>query len=286
MDRRAVKSCLIAYVPVIHRGYVELFRRFSASHELYLFDTPLIHLFDYLRKEIRALVPQEAKAALTSLIRRDIGLVGPAHLQGINGAHYHVVMPDEDVCVLTAQHYLRDCEVTFERTFLRWDRTNTTAEQPVHYDRMLPVTELDRELLGYAFTEARKSSDWWRQVGAVLVRDGKPLLVAHNSHVPTEYSPYIDGDPRNAFSKGVNIELGTVLHAEKALICEAARRGIRTEGTYLYTTTFPCPPCAKAVAAAGITRCYYREGYTMLDGERDLRDAGVEVILVPEPASK
>lgn len=99
--------------------------------------------------------------------------------------------------------------------------------------------------------------------------------------MPSPHTPYMDGDPRNAFHKGVNIELGTALHAEKGIICEAAKRGISLKGAYLYVTTFPCPPCAKAIVAAGFKRCYYSSGYALLDGESILKESGVEVVYVP-----
>jgi dCMP deaminase len=45
----------------------------------------------------------------------------------------------------------------------------------------------------------------------------------------------------------------------------------------MYVTDFPCPPCAKLIAAAGVKRLYFREGYAVLDGESVLEAAGVEV---------
>jgi dCMP deaminase len=46
----------------------------------------------------------------------------------------------------------------------------------------------------------------------------------------------------------------------------------------MYVTDFPCPPCAKLIAAAGISRLYFREGYAVLDGQDVLDAAGVEVV--------
>ena len=82
------------------------------------------------------------------------------------------------------------------------------------------------------------------------------------------------------FKKGRHIELTTDQHAESVVISEAAKKGIALEGADLYMSTFPCPPCAKLVAAAGIRRCYFSSGYAMLDGERILKDRGVEIIRV------
>ncbi len=48
----------------------------------------------------------------------------------------------------------------------------------------------------------------------------------------------------------------------------------------MYVTDFPCPPCAKLIAAAGVERVYFRDGYAVLDGEDVLREAGVELLRV------
>lgn len=285
MDRRAVRSrtAAVAYIPVLHRGYLDFFRRHRDISFFYVFDAALIAEFDYLKKEIRALSPHEAVEALRSFFP-DTGIVsaGPSILRSLTAGGYHVVMPDEDVCRQTARRYLFGCQVTFDPTFLRWDRTNTVAQSSPSPTRVISDSALARVLMGRAAAEAVRSSDWWRQVGALLVRDGSVIVTAHNRHLPTDYTPYIDGDPRNAFFRGINIELGTALHAETGLICECARRGVPVAGAELYVTTFPCPPCAKAIAASGIRRMYYRDGYAMLDGERVLNDAGVEIVLVAE----
>ena len=46
----------------------------------------------------------------------------------------------------------------------------------------------------------------------------------------------------------------------------------------MYVTDFPCPPCARLIAAAGISRLYFRDGYAVLDGEEILRAAGVDIL--------
>jgi dCMP deaminase len=88
------------------------------------------------------------------------------------------------------------------------------------------------------------------------------------------------GDPRSNFNKGVHYEISTAAHAEARLIARAAREGIATEGAVLYVTDFPCPPCAKLIAAAGIAKLYSRRGYAVLDGNDVLEAAGVEIALV------
>ena len=70
------------------------------------------------------------------------------------------------------------------------------------------------------------------------------------------------------------------MHAEAAVIAEAAKKGIATQGCDVYATTFPCPTCAKLIAAAGIKKLYYQDGYALLDGENVLKSAGVKIIKV------
>ena len=106
------------------------------------------------------------------------------------------------------------------------------------------------------------------------------LLAAHNTQVPSPRTPYYEGDPRMFFKRGLHFELTTDDHAERRLIAEAARRGIALEGSDLFVTTFPCPPCGKQVAHTGFRRCYFAEGYAVLDSERILRDNSIEIIRV------
>jgi dCMP deaminase len=51
------------------------------------------------------------------------------------------------------------------------------------------------------------------------------------------------------------------VHAEANAVLQAARTGVRIEGSALYTTASPCWPCFKLVANAGILRIVYGEFY-------------------------
>ncbi len=122
--------------------------------------------------------------------------------------------------------------------------------------------------------------DFWRQVGAAIRFVDGTVVATHNEHHPHPQSPYVVGDPRSNFFKGVHLELSTAKHAEARLIAAAAREGRSTAGAELYVTDFPCPPCAKLIAGAGIARLRYRTGYAVLDGQDVLGAAGVEIVLV------
>ena len=78
----------------------------------------------------------------------------------------------------------------------------------------------------------------------------------------------------------MEVELSTAIHAEAAVVGQAAREGVRLLGADLYVSTFPCPGCARLVAAAGFARCFFAGPYALLDGDELLRRAGVELVWV------
>jgi len=272
---------ILAYIPVLHRGYIEFFKKHPDAGALYVMGQSLIEEFDPLRKDVRALTPEIAQKVIAGLGLFDIVAIADRHaLAGFRATDRHIVMPDEDVSHGLAAKYLSGVSVEFDRVFLRWDRPKSLEEEPVSFDREISFEGLIGEMMSLAIEQSKKSSDWWRQVGAVIARGGEVILAGYNRHVPSPHTPYVDGDPRTNFSRGVNVELSTAQHAEARLIAEAAKRGIALEGADLYVTTFPCPVCAKQIAYAGIKRLFFLSGYAMLDGERILRSQGVEIIHV------
>jgi len=285
---------LLLYLPVLHAGYEQLLGHHRDADEILLLGSSVIAGFPVLAKEIRALTPERAAAYL-----RAAGPDGPA-VRVVEAADLPdavraevLVVADEDVTrEVVATHDLASrAEVRFERTFLRWDREWSRAQRPVDLDVATTSEETARRFIELTAALADRSSDWWRQVGAVAVRGDEVLYEAHNSHRPTEYAPYLNGDPRNNFRRGVAIELSTAMHAEAAIVARAARDAVSLHGADLYVSTFPCPVCARLVAEAGFRRCAFAGPYGMLDGADVLRTAGVELVWVdlagdPQPEGR
>ena len=237
--------------------------------------------FDHLRKNLPALPPNEVRDAITAMRwTRNVYLADKELLKKIRNRSWTVVMPHEDVMISLAEQYLKGCEIIFDNFFLRWDKERTLAKQDVVPDVTLSNSLFDEEIMFSLDSIKEYSSDFWRQVSAMLVFERRVLKFAYNTQVPDKESPYFYGDPRFNFSRGVHIELSTAEHAEAKVIALCAKEGIALYGTSLYVTTFPCPPCAKLIATAGISRLYFREGYSMLDAENILKIAGVELIQV------
>lgn len=70
------------------------------------------------------------------------------------------------------------------------------------------------------------------------------------------------------------------IHGEQNCILFAARNGIATLGTDMFTVYSPCVSCAKVILQAGVKRVVYKHQYSRdvnLVGVKFLRERGVEV---------
>lgn len=295
---------LILYLPVIHKGYLDVIESQDFS-QIYILSDEIIELidqeFDYLRKEIRAISPLQAVDILkASYPKKNIQFLTKESLESLqnlknsqselnsNNTQIELYLPKEDIFIWLQEKFLGQCKTTFLNTFLRWNRkninehkkpeTNITKQNLSDFENKFP------KLVESLKIDLEKSSDWWRQVSAVVFNEttGEIVEIAHNEHLPTPYTPYLDSDPRNALHRGEGIELSTAIHAEAKTVANSAKEGKKLEGLSMLVSTFPCPPCAKLVAYSGIKKLYYLDGYAVLDGERVLKDQGVEVVEVKE----
>jgi len=269
------------YVASPHAGYLKFLRAYPTA-TLYILGDEFVAENLSLVKHLPGNTPAESAVMIQALgILPDVRILSHETLPELRSFD-SIIMPDEDVMHAWRRSYGEDLSIIHDdRWRLRWDWSASTKpsapeQGTISYD------ELDRALIGEARKAAAKSPDWWRQVGAVLARDGVMVLSAFNRHVPHEQTAYLEGDPRSSFEPGERIDVSTALHGEVAIIAEAARCGIATSGCDLFVTTFPCPPCAAAVAASGIRRLYFADGYSLINGADALRANGIEIIRVIE----
>jgi dCMP deaminase len=266
-------GAVVAYVPVLHEGY----RRFLESHarggRVFLVGPELYVDFRPLAKDVRALDAGLMAAAVGGLgIAESVAVLDAEGAQRLAEERPALVLPDEDVSHQVVDRFFSRCEVRYDTTFLRWDRTKTVQLLRPRAPEAPPGS------LAWAAEQAAAGSvDWWRQVGAALRFADGTVRSAHNEQHPHRLSAYAAGDPRANFYKGVGYDLATSTHAEARLIADAAREGHATAGAELYVTDFPCPACAKLIATAGIARLSFRDGYAVLDGQDVLEAAGVEI---------
>ncbi len=279
---------VLLYLPVVHAGHEAFFARHADAAEVLVLGTGFRARYKSLAKDIRALAPDRAARFLQVMLPgTPVRVIEPDDLPAAVTARA-LVLPDEDVTRnLAAEYRLGEGrDLLFDQTFLRWDREWSQAQRPAHFDGELTPAELPAPLAARARELAGHSSDWWRQVGAIAWRGEEILGAAWNHHHPTEYAPYVDGDPRDGFSRGVRADLSTAIHAEASVVAQAARAGRALAGADLYATTFPCPACARLIAESGFRRCYFTGPYSVLDGDQVLRGAGVELLWVDVPPAE
>lgn len=274
-------NAIIAYVPAPHSGYLKFFQKYEGS-SLYVLGKEFVQRFHPLVRNLPAVQPEEARDMIRALkIFVDVGVLTPMSLPYIRSGHSKIIMPDEDVSHAIAKECFAGMNVAFDGCWrLRWDWGATQKKSRPVVEQTISRSHLDREIMRSARKRAERSPDWWRQIGALLVRRGEILLYACNKHVPHEQSVYLEGDPRSNFEQGQNIELSNALHAEAGIVAAAARNGFSMNGCDLYVTTFPCPPCAYLCAHTGIRRLYYADGYSLVSGAETLQANGVEIIRV------
>ncbi|TMK38566.1 MAG: hypothetical protein E6G56_14340 [Actinobacteria bacterium] len=272
---------VVAYVPVLHDGYRRFLEAHGAGKPLYLLGPEIYAEYRPLAKDIRSLSADLVAAAIESWgVCAEVSVLTEDRARALAEIGPSIVLPAEDVSYQVVGRFFERCEVSYDTVFLRWDKTKTVQLLQPSPVRRAELSEVWEELRVAGEQAALDSIDWWRQVGAAIRFGDGAVRVAANSHHPHPLSAYVVGDPRSNFFKGVHLGLSTVTHAEARLIAEAARAGASSQGALMYVTDFPCPPCAKLIAAAGVSRLYFRDGYAVLDGQDVLDEAGVEVIQV------
>lgn len=281
MSNKYTKTIIAGYFPVIHQGYINFFTKYKNADALYVLGEDILKTEDSLRKDIRSLTPSQAAKLIEALkFFPSVKVIDRKLFERVIKT-YRLIMPDDDL-----SHKLVDntsqssLNVEFYPVFLRWDRRSVSNLNEEIQNATITNSKLHSKFIKLAQEESTKSSDFWRRVGAILKLENSSIYLAHNSSKPTEYTVWVDGDPRNVFSRGVNIDDSLFLHAEAALISNAAREGLCTKGSIMYVTTFPCPTCSMIIANSGVSELYYRDGYATLNGRDNLTNAGIKIIKV------
>lgn len=273
----AANKALVAYVPALHAGYLQFFNK-HAGAPIFVLGKSFIDAYPRLNRDLRALAPTQVAQALQAL--GFTATVLELSDMAETPAFGEFVLPDEDVSRDFAEKYLQDKKVTLENIFLRWDGVFSNKESALTPDRTVDTEGMERMLMRKAYDESKRSADWWRQIGGLIVKSGEVVALGHIRHFPSDLALDIFGTPRITVDFGQRPDLYISMHSEADLISQAAKQGIALQGAALYTTTFPCINCAFLIAQAGIGQVFYTEGYSKIDAEQVLKNAGVELILV------
>lgn len=279
-----MKKVILSYIPVLHAGYKKFIEKHLEAQTLYILGPELIAQFDHLqRKDIRALSPLLIQKSLQNWdLKLEIKIADKKTLAELNNSQTSIIVPNEIEMDQIIDKYLNKAKIIKDSIFLRYDKTRSLKKDLINSTVTISKDKFSQKIMSKARQEALQSSDWWRQVGAIIIKDNEIILSGFNHHVPSQKMPYINGDPRGNFHKGVQIELSTAFHAEASLIATAAKKGLNLTDADIYVTTFPCPTCAKLIAYSGIKKIYFSTGYSILDGESILNSQKVEIIQVKQ----
>jgi cytosine deaminase len=121
------------------------------------------------------------------------------------------------------------------------------------------------EFMQAAREEARRGFDEGGvPIGSVLVHEGRILGRGHNRRVQSG---------------------SVVLHAEMDALENAGRQpGAIYRDCTLYTTLSPCPMCSGAILLYGIPKVVIGENRSFMGDEAHLRDQGVALTVIDDPA--
>lgn len=273
-----LEKILILHIPVIHKGYLDFFKRIEGeTSNIYLIDEELQEELSEIKPDIASIDSKIVKELLNKIGFENILIFSKSNIEEIRGKE--IVLIQNEISRNLYEKYLKGEKVEWESVFLRWDKNQVLAELPTE-DIPISKEPSDTDKMKEAYKEAEKSSDWWRQIGAVLVKNRKIIARSYNQGVPNDNTPYQLGSIRDLFKAGEKQDFSPTIHAEQKLISEAAKNGIQLQGTTLYLTHFPCSVCAKLIAYSGIKNLYFSEGASNLDGKKILELVGVKITRV------
>ncbi|MBP7831960.1 MAG: hypothetical protein KA028_03035 [Candidatus Pacebacteria bacterium] len=272
---------IILYVLVPHEGYLSFFRKHEGP--ILLIDpSEFPELKDqkiFMDRHLSAIQPSEVELMLKSVMpERNISILKRKEIRMYIDAFDEFIFPNEDISHHVST-FFPPGQILFDTIFLRVDKKNLNKFRNVEVEGEEIDDEALSALMQQAHGESQKSGDFWRQVGCICITADGQLLTAHNHHLPNDQISYVKGDPRSCYDAGEHIHITNAMHAEASLIASAAKsKNVSLEGATLFTTTYPCPLCAKYIAESGITFVYYQDPYSLIDAQRILEAAGVQLL--------
>lgn len=272
------KKSLIIYVPVIHKGYLDFFKKIKDKvSSVFVIEDKFLEELTQFKPDIASINSGTAKDLLEKLGFINIYILSKNNIKDLGR---EIILVQDEVSRNLFNKYLKNRNVKWESVFLRWDRSKVLAQQNLE-DIKTSKNDFDVKMMKEASKESEKSGDWWRQVGAVLVKDKKVILKAQNKDLPSDHTPYQVGEVRDLFNTGERPDLANTIHSEQSIIAQAAKEGISVKGLAMYVTTFPCPVCAKLIACSGIKNLYFASGWSNFDAKKVLESANVKITHVP-----
>lgn len=272
------KKILIIHMPVLHRGYLEFLEKEKEMiSKVFLISEALQKELSEFNPDIAAIDAKNTAKLLRSIGYNDTSVISAENISSLKNEK--IILIQDEVSRNLCDKYLQTADIEWVSVFLRWDKKSVLSEvSPL--DIAVSGNAFDQETMKIAYHQAEHTGDWWRQIGAVVVKDGNIVLKGWNRDLPSDHTAYQVGEARDFLKAGERPDIANTIHAEQNVISQAAKAGIGLEGAALYVTHFPCPVCAKLVACSGIKYLFFAEGSAVFDGRKVLESAGVEIVCV------
>jgi dCMP deaminase len=273
------KRILVIHIPVIHKGYLDFLSKIKNKISgVFVIDGKFISELSEFKVDIASIESKKVIDLLKKFGFKNIFILTKSSVKKL--INKKIVLINDEVSRNLAGKYLVGNEIEWDSVFLRWDREKVLRQENL-VDIVVSRDGFDIEMMQEALKESEKSGDWWRQIGAVLVKDKEIILRANNKDLPSDHTPYQVGEARDFFKAGQSHEIANTIHAEQYIIAKAAKDGISVNNLAIYVTTFPCPVCAKMIACSGVKQVFFAEGGSNFDAKKVLESAGVKLVNVP-----
>ena len=264
-------------IPVIHSGFLDFIKKNKKNVSLiYLVENKMVESVLAGQEDIASINAKDVKKFLNFYGFKNIQVLGKNDLLKLKNKK--ILLVNDQFSRKLAGLYFTEKNIKWADIFLRWDAESVLSVRSL--DEKKSTNLKDKKWMEEAYEEAHKSGCWWRNVGAVLVKNDEIIFRAYNEGVPSDYTPYQVGHIRDYVKAGEKQELSSTIHGEQKIIADAARKGISLEGASLYVTHFPCPVCVKIIIFSGIKQCFFSEGIANLDGEKMLKLFGIKLLAV------
>ena len=287
------KILILGEFSVFHKGYIEFLNEIKKGEESLVFFVGI--LSNKLIKELTALEPDIRKVSLEDIKQIINSYLKIEEYFSVEKNNFSKIIDDlefDKIFILQGdksedfakRYLLKDNKykdiIKYYDIRLRWSDDKVQEFKKEASDLSTEELKKHQKFMDEALEEAEKSKCWWRQVGAVAVKDDEIIFRGFNKMLPTEDECYKIGCIRDSIEPGKDPEICSVTHAEASIISLAARDGVSLKNTILYVTHFPCPACAKLVALAGFKKVVYSRGSSIFDGERVMASRGVGIVKI------
>ena len=122
----AMSEVVVAYIPVLHEGYVRFLESHGRGRPLFLIGPELYADYRPLAKDVRCLDAELVASAIAAWgICSEVSVLDEQGAMRLAQESPRITLPDEDVSHQVVDRFFARCEVRYDSVFLRWDKSRS-----------------------------------------------------------------------------------------------------------------------------------------------------------------